>query len=55
MLLDHGVKPIWVFDGKPPEGKSGTLSKRRQVKEEAKSLEEEAKEQGNLEEELKQH
>ena len=24
-LLEHGVKPVYVFDGKPPEMKSGTV------------------------------
>jgi flap endonuclease-1 len=27
-ILDAGIKPIFVFDGKPPEMKSGELGKR---------------------------
>ena len=29
LLLENGVKPVWVFDGKPPELKQSTLSKRK--------------------------
>ena len=28
LLLENGIKPIWVFDGKPPELKKGELKKR---------------------------
>ena len=34
-LLEAGVKPIYVFDGKPPEFKSGELLKRREMVEAA--------------------
>ena len=27
-FMECGVKPVWVFDGKPPELKSGELEKR---------------------------
>jgi len=45
-LLACGIKPVFVFDGKPPEIKGDTLSKRKEVKEKAqkewmKALEEE--------------
>jgi len=34
-FLENGVKPIWVFDGKPPELKSEELAKRKDMKEKA--------------------
>lgn len=30
-LLEAGVKPVYVFDGKPPDFKSGELLKRREL------------------------
>jgi flap endonuclease-1 len=30
--MENGVKPIWVFDGKPPEMKSKELDKRKELK-----------------------
>jgi flap endonuclease-1 len=30
--MENGVKPIWVFDGKPPELKSDELEKRKELK-----------------------
>jgi len=35
MLMSNGIQPCWVFDGKPPQFKSGELAKRRKAKEEA--------------------
>jgi flap endonuclease-1 len=29
--MENGVKPIWVFDGKPPEMKSKELDKRKEL------------------------
>lgn len=38
-LLENGIKPVYVFDGKPPDMKSGELAKRTERREEAqKSL-----------------
>ena len=34
-LVDNGIKPVYVFDGKPPELKSGELHKREERREEA--------------------
>ncbi|EDW91865.1 flap endonuclease 1 [Drosophila yakuba] len=34
-LLDNGIKPVYVFDGKPPDLKSGELAKRAERREEA--------------------
>lgn len=47
-FLENGVKPVWVFDGKPPELKSMTLSKRRRLKEDSKEALEKAQEEGKL-------
>ncbi|KRX08903.1 5'-3' exonuclease, C-terminal domain [Pseudocohnilembus persalinus] len=54
MFLENGIKPAWVFDGKPPTFKSGELAKRKKAKEEAKEKVEQALEAGNMEEALKQ-
>ncbi|KAI8364297.1 PIN domain-like protein [Choanephora cucurbitarum] len=48
-MVDHGIKPVFVFDGKPPTLKSGELAKRKARKEEAQSNLEEATEVGNAE------
>ena len=34
-LLEYGVKPVYVFDGKPPELKLLEIEKRRRVREKA--------------------
>jgi flap endonuclease-1 len=31
-MLKNGLKPIWVFDGKPPQMKGGELEKRKKIK-----------------------
>ena len=46
-FIQHGIKPIWVFDGKPPEVKSKTLDKRKENREKAEEAKEEAKEDGD--------
>ncbi|OAX41669.1 PIN domain-like protein [Rhizopogon vinicolor AM-OR11-026] len=48
-IVENGIKPAYVFDGKPPELKSGVLSKRYEKREEAKEEGEEAKETGTAE------
>ncbi|KAI0027780.1 PIN domain-like protein [Vararia minispora EC-137] len=48
-IVENGIKPAYVFDGKPPELKSGVLAKRFERREEAKEGEEEAKETGTAE------
>eukprot|EP01015_Nassula_variabilis_P032801 TRINITY_DN7736_c0_g1_i2.p1 TRINITY_DN7736_c0_g1~~TRINITY_DN7736_c0_g1_i2.p1 ORF type:complete len:218 (+),score=52.47 TRINITY_DN7736_c0_g1_i2:124-777(+) len=53
-FLENGIKPIWVSDGKPPKLKNGELAKRKKMKEIAQDKLEEAKEEGNMEEALKQ-
>lgn len=34
-LLENGIKPVYVFDGKPPDMKSGELVKRAERRDEA--------------------
>ena len=36
-LLQEGVLPVWVFDGKPPERKAGTIRQRIAAKEKAEA------------------
>ena len=49
-LLEHGIKPIWVFDGKAPELKSGELEERKEKKKDAVEKYNTAMEEGNMEE-----
>lgn len=48
-LLSEGVLPVWVFDGKPPDLKAGTLRARFLVKERAEAQWQEALAAGDLE------
>ncbi|TEB40109.1 PIN domain-like protein [Coprinellus micaceus] len=48
-IVENGIKPAYVFDGKPPELKKGVLSQRYKKREEAKEEGEEAKEVGTTE------
>jgi flap endonuclease-1 len=45
-LIEAGIKPIYVFDGKPPEFKKVTLEKREEMKKEAEEKMKEALEKG---------
>lgn len=47
-LLEMGVKPVYVFDGKPPEVKEAEIEKRMKLKEEAEKKYKEALEAGDL-------
>jgi len=49
MLLENGVKPIWVFDGKPPELKAQELLKRKELKQAAEEEQKKAEEAGDME------
>ncbi|OHS94785.1 XPG I-region family protein [Tritrichomonas foetus] len=49
-FVQNGIKPVYVFDGKPPEMKSGELQKRAEKRAEAEKQLESAIEQGNQEE-----
>lgn len=48
-LLETGVKPIYVFDGKPHELKSGTIEDRRYTREKAREEWKIALEEGDIE------
>lgn len=45
-MLEAGIKPIYVFDGKPPQAKRDELERRREKRVEAQEGVEEAKETG---------
>ncbi|MEW6329185.1 MAG: flap endonuclease-1 [Candidatus Micrarchaeota archaeon] len=49
-LIEAGVKPIYVFDGKPPELKRATLEERGEFKEAAERMRKEALARGDEEE-----
>jgi len=48
-MLDNGIKPVYVFDGKPPQLKSGELAKRTERREEAQKQLDVATEAGDTE------
>lgn len=52
--LSEGIKPVYVFDGKPPEFKSGELGKRREKREKAQQALQAATEVGDVMEQDKQ-
>lgn len=52
-MMEQGIKPVYVFDGKPPQLKSGELKKRIEAKKKAQADMEAAKEAGNVEEIVK--
>ena len=48
-LLENRIKPIWVFDGKPPEAKFKETRKRLDRRDEAIEAKAKAKEEGDAE------
>lgn len=46
-LVEAGIRPVYVFDGKPPALKHATIQERRERKEKAKEEMEEALEEGD--------
>jgi flap endonuclease-1 len=48
-MLECGIKPVYVFDGKPPDLKKGTLDDRREKRQEADEALAKAKEEGDQE------
>jgi flap endonuclease-1 len=48
-FMEAGVKPIWVFDGKPPDLKSHELDKRKEMKAAAEEAKDEAEAAGDWE------
>jgi len=52
-MLEVGIKPVFVFDGKAPELKKGEIEKRKERKAESAAHLQEAKDAGNAEDILK--
>merc|ERR1712187_700852 len=48
-LMENGIKPVYVFDGKPPELKLAELAERRKKREEAKENWQQALTEGDAE------
>lgn len=48
-MVENGIKPVYVFDGKPPDMKSGELVKRTEKRVEAQKSLAEAQENGDAE------
>ncbi|GMT00345.1 hypothetical protein PENTCL1PPCAC_22519, partial [Pristionchus entomophagus] len=48
-MIENGIKPVYVFDGKPPDMKSGELQKRAQRREDTEKQLKEAEEEGDTE------
>ena len=48
-MVEKGIKPIYIFDGKAPELKSETQAKRREVRDEAEKIYKQALEAGDTE------
>ena len=53
-FITEGIRPVYVFDGKPPTFKSGELSKRKEKRDKAEASLKAAQEDGNIEEQEKQ-
>ena len=53
-LIEMGIEPTFVFDGKPPELKSEEIETRREIRSEAEEARKEALEKGEEEEARKQ-
>ena len=47
-MVDNGIKPVYVFDGKPPEMKGAELNKRAERREETSKQLAVATESGTL-------
>eukprot|EP01124_Arcella_intermedia_P035828 TRINITY_DN9229_c0_g1_i10.p1 TRINITY_DN9229_c0_g1~~TRINITY_DN9229_c0_g1_i10.p1 ORF type:complete len:181 (-),score=57.40 TRINITY_DN9229_c0_g1_i10:100-642(-) len=48
-MMNNGIKPVYVFDGKPPEMKFEELERRRQKRKEAEEEKEIAEDEGDKE------
>ncbi|MDK2890358.1 MAG: flap endonuclease [Methanoculleus sp.] len=53
-FLERGIKPVFVFDGKPPEFKQETINERREVRARADDAWKAALREGDMEEAYKQ-
>lgn len=54
-LISEGIRPVYVFDGKPPQFKSGELMKRREKRVKAEEALKAATESGDIAEQDKQN
>ena len=48
LIADHGIRPIFVFDGRPPDLKAAEIEKRREAKKKAQEEYEKAKAAGDM-------
>lgn len=48
-MVENGIKPVYVFDGKPPDMKSGELAKRKEKRDVAEKALQQAEEAGDTE------
>jgi len=48
-IMEAGIKPVYVFDGKPPELKAEEIKRRKKIREDAAKKYEEALKKGDLE------
>ena len=48
-FMEQGIKPVWVFDGKPPDMKGAELEKRKEMKEKAEEEKKDAEQKGDWE------
>ncbi len=48
-IMENGIKPAYVFDGKPPELKAKEIERRRKIREDAAKKYEEALRRGDME------
>lgn len=53
-FLEYGIKPVYVFDGKPPDLKSSTIAKRREIRDRAGEALKVAQKEGDAAESYKQ-
>lgn len=53
-FMEKGIRPVYVFDGKPPEFKQRTIDQRRSARDEAHDLWQKALERGEIAEAYKQ-
>ena len=53
-FLEYGIRPVYVFDGKPPDQKSTTIEKRREIRDKAGDAWRVAREVGDVAESYKQ-
>lgn len=53
MLMENGIRPCWVFDGKPPDAKGRTLEERKKKKQTAEENKQKAIENEDAEQAVK--